>query len=150
MTPIEANLVLAKAGQYDGRKPDVEAAIEWAAELHGYRLEDCIEAIRAHYRDGHRWVMPSDIIARIKAIRTDRIERHKWKLRIPAHIADMEDGPEHDAAQSEWLAGAYAAIADGQIPPTPEASAIGTGYAASIKAALPPSPPKRNDDEESE
>lgn len=148
MTPLEANAILAKAGQYDGRKPDVDTAIEWADELAGFQVHDCIEAVRDHYREGHRWVMPSDLIGRIKAVRTDRIERHKWKLRIPAHIADMEDGPEHDAAQSAWLAGAYRAIADGQIPPTPETRAIGTGYAASIKAALPPPPPKRNDDDD--
>jgi len=145
MTPLEANAILAKAGQYDGRKPDADTAEEWADELTGYRVTDCVAAVRAHYRDTDRWVMPSHLIGRIKGERNDRIERHKWKLRLPAHIADMEDGPEAVIAESRWRAEAIERIANGEIPPEPRALTTGTGYAAAIRAALTPPPAEPSD-----
>ena len=115
MTPIEANAVLALAGQYDGRKPDADTATEWAGELSGYSVRDCIEAVRAHYRDTDRWIMPVHIIRRIKAIRLDRIERGK-PFMVPPPELDALEGDAHTIGYARWEAGEHRKLADGADP----------------------------------
>jgi len=115
MTPREANAVLATAGQFDGRKPDHETAITWADELGSTNVHDCIEAVKAHYRDTDRWIMPFHIIGRIKAIRQDRIERGKPFLTPPPEL-DALEGDAHTIGYARWEAGEHRKLADGADP----------------------------------
>ncbi|MFJ4038227.1 hypothetical protein ACIPVB_09070 [Microbacterium sp. NPDC090007] len=70
MNPREANVLLTKATLIDPRlsRPAaerVEQAEAWAAVLADVPLEVALDAVREHYRDETRTVMPADIVAAV-------------------------------------------------------------------------------------
>lgn len=73
MTPAEAAALLAIAAAFDNRKPDADAATAWAAALHGFRFEDCREAVIQHFRASSDWLMPAAVAAGVRRIRNDRV-----------------------------------------------------------------------------
>ena len=114
MTPAEAAALLAVAAAFDNRKPDPDAATAWALALDGWRFEDCRDAIVAHYRRSREWIMPSDVIGGVQAIRNERLERFRklngWKALLPP--ADLADDPR---AEQEWTYRMTQAICDGTV-----------------------------------
>ena len=88
MSPREANVLLTRAALIDSRLRRVpeeraQMAIEWADVLASVPLELAIEAMREHYREQTRSIMPADIVAL---------------------VADMPAaGHEHPVDAREWL-----------------------------------------------
>lgn len=144
MSPREANIVLAKAGQYDGRKADPDTATEWATALKGLRLEDCIEAVRWYYANGDgRWVMPKDIRRHVNIIRQDRIERGRGFL-VPPDFPENLTDEQHTLAYQDWETSALRALADGQPPNLAQRQLspdMPSDVAAIRKALRPPAKP---------
>jgi hypothetical protein len=63
MSPADAGKLLALCAAFDNRKPDPSgmAAAAWADALGGLSFEDCAAAIRRHYRDTDRYIMPAHV-----------------------------------------------------------------------------------------
>ena len=85
MNTQEAAALLAVAAAFDNRKPDADAAMAWGIALEGYEFADCRNAIVAHYRETREWLMPSDVIDNIQALRAKRMEPF-GRLTPPQHI----------------------------------------------------------------
>ena len=114
MKSTEAAALLTVAAAFDNRKPDPDAAKAWALALDGLRFDDCRDAIVAHYRKSREWIMPSDVIAGVNAIRTKRVKDY-GPLPAPDHLdPDAED---FDQQYSRYIRESNRAIADGEILP---------------------------------
>lgn len=102
MEAAEAAALLGVAASFDNRKPDRDAAMAWALALDGVRVDDARAAIIGHYRSEHRWIMPSDVMKGVRRIVQERqAELHNMDL--PVELAQMEDGPEFNAAYLDWV-----------------------------------------------
>jgi hypothetical protein len=106
MKTTEAAALLTICAAYDNRKPDADQAKAWAMALDGLRFEDCREAIVQHYRASREWIMPADVFAAVKKVRTGRLE--DVALTPPEGM-----DPDDTAAYTRWLAEHRRAIADG-------------------------------------
>lgn len=116
MTPADAAEILGTAAAFDRRTVGKADAHAWADALEGIRFEDAIEAVKHHYATSREFIYPSDVIATVKAVRAERV-RAAGDLsgRIPLHIAQMDDGPEQQEAEREWLREASRRIGDGEL-----------------------------------
>lgn len=110
MTPAEAAALLTVAAAFDNRKPDADQARAWAMALDGYRFEDCREAILEHYRTSRDWMMPIDVIARVRKLRNDRITAYGL---LPDPPADID--PDDTEAIQRWRRNLIRAIANGEV-----------------------------------
>ena len=72
MTPAEAQMLLGIAASFDNRKPSEEAALAWAAVLSDLEFVSCRDAIVRHYRESREWIMPADIVSRVRQKVTER------------------------------------------------------------------------------
>jgi hypothetical protein len=87
MTPAEAQMLLGIAASYDNRKPNEEAAIAWAAALDEFEFIACREAVVEHYRESREWIMPADIVGRVRHKITERF-RNFGTLIPPEEVRD--------------------------------------------------------------
>lgn len=113
MTPAEAAALLTVAAAFDNRKPDADQARAWAMALDGLRFEDCRAAIVAHYQGSRDWMMPSDVITKVKRIRNERVLAYGLLPDPPAHI-----DPDDTAALQRWTRDLTRSIADGELTTT--------------------------------
>lgn len=109
MNNQEAAALLAIAAAFDNRKPDPDAATAWAIALEGADFDDCRTAIVAYYRSSKEWLMPSDVISGVVAIRRKRID--DYGLITPPDDLDPDD----PNAYTLWYSTTMKAIASGQI-----------------------------------
>ena len=72
MTPAEAQMLLGIAASFDNRKPNEEAAIAWSAVLGDYDYTECRDAVVDHYRESREWIMPADVVSRVRHKITER------------------------------------------------------------------------------
>lgn len=77
MSPADAGKLLALCAAFDNRKPDTSgmAAAAWADALGGLSFEDCAAAIRKHYRETDRYIMPSHVRAGVDKLNELRAAR---------------------------------------------------------------------------
>lgn len=108
MTPAEAAALLTIAAGFDNRKPDADQARAWAMALDGYRFEDCRDAIVGYYREHREWMMPADVIGRVKRVRNARVNAYGTLPEPPAHI-----NPDDTAAVQRWRLDFIRGIGDG-------------------------------------
>ena len=66
MDTREAFQLLTLASAFDGRTVDKETATVWAEVLHDIPLPDAVEAMKAHYREEGRWMMPAHVTHRVQ------------------------------------------------------------------------------------
>lgn len=98
MTPADAAKLLALAAAFDRRTVGESDAMAWADALDGLRLEDCIQAVKDHYRASDKWVMPSNVREGVRLIRRARLERDPEALPdadpndVPAYLAALREG----------------------------------------------------------
>lgn len=111
MKAAEAAALLTIAAAYDNRKPDADAAKAWSLVLDGLRFEDCRDSIVSYYRNNRAWIMPSDVIAGVKALRRERLSKFDNLVRLepPAHLAD------DPAAEIAWFNTTRLRVANGEI-----------------------------------
>lgn len=104
VTAPEAAVLLATAASFDNRQQNSAATQAWAEALKDVDFSDAQHAIVDHYRTSSTWIMPSDIVAGVKAIEAARISAapNVYELEPPKHVTDL-DGDEFDAAYMEWL-----------------------------------------------
>lgn len=104
VTAPEAAALLAMASSFDNREQNSHATRAWAEALKDIDFTDARQVIIDHYRSDHRWIMPSDVIAGVKALEAERIAAapNLEELEPPEWLQLMEDGPEFTAAYLEW------------------------------------------------
>lgn len=90
MNQQEAAALLAVAAAFDNRKPDADAALAWSLALADFDFISARDAVVAHYRESRDWIMPSDIVARIRTIVANRL-RLFGTLTPPAEIQGEVD-----------------------------------------------------------
>lgn len=136
MTPTEAAALLTICAGFDNRKPDADVAKAWSIALDGYRFEDCRAAVVTHYVSSRDWIMPADIIAAVKRIRSKRIAEGEGQLVPP-------EGCREGAALHTWLRSAKRRLGDGEPVDQVSPAEIGTkrdmrelGAAKSVDTAL--------------
>lgn len=91
MNQSEAAVLLAMMAAYDRRTIGETDAMAWASALNDIRLEDAQFVANEHYRQSTDWLMPAHIVAGVKRLRRDRLERC-----VPMPDADPDD-------VQEWL-----------------------------------------------
>lgn len=69
MEEREAFQLLTLASVRDGRPVTQMHAKVWAADLADVAYEDAVNATRDHYRESSKWIMPADVIERVKQSR---------------------------------------------------------------------------------
>jgi hypothetical protein len=119
MTPADASKLLTLAASFDNRKPDPDAANAWAIALGDLPVKDCADAIVAYYREHREWLMPADVIQRVRKIRRDRLVT-AGEVQPPASIEAIDDPDDFDRAYRGWLKNVRDRIASGHpIDPEP-------------------------------
>lgn len=113
MTPREANIIITKAGLFDGRQSSVEKAEAWAEVLDGIELDEALEAVARHYRRSNAYLMPADIRGLVKSIRDDRereAAKHRPRLEV---VGTPPPGGSVKAMMALYESGELEAAADG-------------------------------------
>lgn len=67
MNPAQVAAVLGKAQIFDNREVSQPVILAWHEILAPYDYQLALDAVAAHYADGHRWIMPSHIVTYVKA-----------------------------------------------------------------------------------
>lgn len=95
MNVKETAAVLARVQAYhQGFKVTDEKIIAWFELLEPYTYADCIEAVKDYFRHPGDWIMPSDIIERVKEYQSRRLLELGGYLHLSAadEQAALEDG----------------------------------------------------------
>lgn len=105
VTAPEAAALLATASTFDNRKMNPGAPSAWAEVLHDVSFRDAHDAVMNHYGKCSEWLMPSDILAAVRAVEAERVANGPDVdfLEPPDWLALMEDGPEFNLAYTGWL-----------------------------------------------
>jgi hypothetical protein len=91
MTNETAAQLLAVASAFDNRIVEMTKVQAWATALAGLNPDDCVEAIKAHYRESPEYLMPAHIVSRVRQMMTDRRNRETTQaLAIEAPLAGPE------------------------------------------------------------
>lgn len=80
----ETGNLLATIQVYDNRKVDQATIGAWQKLLSEYNSADCLQALEQYYSQNREWIMPSDIINRVKEIQQARLNAfhtHPLQLR---------------------------------------------------------------------
>ena len=95
MNVEETAAVLARVQAYhQGFKAPDEKIIAWYELLEPYTYADCIEAVKDYFRNPGDWIMPSDIIERVKGCQSRRMLEMGGYLHLTEadEMAAIEDG----------------------------------------------------------
>lgn len=101
----ETGRLLAVAQAIDNRTVGEMNIKVWQQFLADFSYQDCETAITEHYRRTRDFVMPSDVISRVKALRADRLRR-AGTLVPPGGLGVRE--------AQQWLQEARRGIAEGR------------------------------------
>lgn len=108
MTPADSTRVLALIQTFDNRKVDLLTSASWHSLIGHLDFDDACEAVRRYFTCSREWLMPTDIIAGVKRIRADRLER------TPDAVPDAD--PDDPAAYQQALREGRTRTADGLAP----------------------------------
>ena len=124
----ETSAVLAKIQAYSNRNVDKAVILAWHEILEPYALKDCLNAVADHYRHSKEWLMPADIVARVKEYRQERIDKFRDGIHLSpaderrlleagdmAHWRDTNRRLRTAAADGELTPEAYEAYQDGRL-----------------------------------
>ena len=101
--------VLTKIAAFDRRTIGEADVLAWHDVLEPMPFQDCMLAVTAHFTESRDWCMPSDIVGRVKKIRTDR-------LKIAGQIRPNDTDGDQAAYLTEIRA-LTAEVAAGRITP---------------------------------
>lgn len=113
MNRSETAQLLTKIAAFDRRTIGEADVLAWHEILEPYPLAQCLNAVRAYFAETREWCMPSDVVQRVKA---ERSERLRWAGTITANPAAYENSGDPDAYQRE-LRAVIDAVASGRIEP---------------------------------
>jgi len=112
MTKAETAKLLTLAAVYDNRTFDDLTVGAWHDALDGLRFEDCVEAVKRHYRITRDWIMPSDVRKHAVVISNDRAENRERQ-----QLQALEASPVGREKADERLAQVHAmGLRFGRIP----------------------------------
>lgn len=118
-----ANLLTAIQA-FDNRKVDEVTIKNWHALLEKHAFSDCYAAVTAHYTSSKGWIMPADIVARVRDTEEARLGtfQHGLRLREDDHDAltgavwgEAMRGLQHAARTGELTPEAYDAYLSGRV-----------------------------------
>lgn len=69
---IDTGKVLLTIQAFDNRTITEEMTLLWHELLEPYTLQDCVQAVKDHYAESRDWLMPVDVINRVKQVRAER------------------------------------------------------------------------------
>lgn len=129
MTHDEIALVLGKAASVDRRTIGRADVLAWHEIIGHLEFLDALQAVRRHYSRTRDFLMPSDILAEVKLLRSEREDKN------PHPVRELPSRFEQDLARDNRisrgmapvrevmraiLARRDAALADAETPRTPE------------------------------
>lgn len=95
MTPQEAWQLLVLDSTFTGRTVDKMTAITWAEILANVSIADATAALKDYYTTERKWIMPVDIIDRVKA---------KAKALLPTTMSpEYRDCTQQGRAAHSWM-----------------------------------------------
>lgn len=103
MTPGDTARLLALVQAFDNRKVDELVVAAWQPLLAITAFDDACDAVREHYARTSDWIMPADVLAGVKRIRADRLDRAPLAVPaadpddVPAYLADLRAQRHRDA-----------------------------------------------------
>jgi hypothetical protein len=139
MTPADAADILTIAAAFDRRKIGKADAIAWADALHDLDVRDCVDAVRAHFRESTDYLMPVHVRQGVKRIRADRVRSANAAILEP-HDVDPRDVAAYTAEKRRRIA----AIASGRAVSVEPVGAVTRSVAELMEDAvksLPAMPP---------
>lgn len=74
MRTTYAAQILATIQAFDNRRVDEATVTAWADLLPDHTADDYIQAVKDHYQASTEWLMPANLIVRVKSVRSRRIE----------------------------------------------------------------------------
>lgn len=129
MRIMDTAQVLAKIQAYSNRNVDEAVITVWHEILEPLELQDCLRAVTDHYRDSKEWLMPSDIVSRVRTYREARLnkfpngillspEDERQAIESKGGMQTYRDACRslrHLAANGELTPAAYEAYQDGKL-----------------------------------
>lgn len=114
MNLTETTALLNGIAMYDNRDVDLEAAKVWQPHLADVTFTEAAAAVHAHFDHTSAWIMPSDVMNRIRAARSARLAAANL-----IYDGDPSETPQQYLAN---IRNRIAAIAAGEAtPPLPQA-----------------------------
>lgn len=117
---IDTGKVLLTIQAFDNRTITEEMTLLWHELLEPYTLQDCVQAVKDHYEESKEWIMPVDIISRVKQIRSYRVGRVQGvQLRPDDELIETEPGKGAQMVP-DWrqkISALTERIANGEITP---------------------------------
>lgn len=110
MNITDTSHVLATIQAYTNRRADEATVKAWHELLAPYTVEDCLQAVKDHYRDSTDWLMPAALIARVREYRRDRLAAFHGGL----HLSPADDAK---AGWRERMAALRSLAANGYLTP---------------------------------
>lgn len=90
MNIAETSMVLAKIQAFDNRNVDDATVIAWQEVLEPHTVQDALVAVSEYFRVNSSWIMPSNIVERVRAIEDGRT--YEFKNGYHLNRADEERG----------------------------------------------------------
>lgn len=84
MLESEAFKLLTLASARDGRAVTQAHAKVWADDLGRVDYFDAVEAMKLHYQESDKWILPAHIIANARRVRELRAREQRRRLPLPA------------------------------------------------------------------
>lgn len=111
----ETAAVLARVQAYhQGFKVNDAKILAWYELLEPYMLRDCIEAVKDYFKDPGDWIMPADVIQRVKGYRAKRLQA----IGGTAYLSPADERAAIESGSySEAMADLNRLAADGHLPP---------------------------------
>lgn len=111
--PMEAHdvqVILAKCAAFDNRKPDPMAVAAWSEALdRDVTIQDALTAVSTYYSQTRQWIMPSDVNAACRALRSQRI---RDEIDARGHL--LPDGlGDEPAMEARWRKESLRALGQG-------------------------------------
>lgn len=98
MTPAETAKLLRAAAAYDRRTVGEADVAAWHLAVRDLPLDDALTAVVDHYRESRDFLMPSDVVAGVRRVRSER-------LRQFARLVEPNMPPSPDPADDDaWYA----------------------------------------------
>lgn len=104
----ETAKLLGVMASVDRRKVGQADVLVWNGFLRDYSYRDCEQAVLGFFRDSREWLMPADVVQRVRQIRAERLkgagtplppegqtvaEWQAWLKETQKRVADGTDGP---------------------------------------------------------
>jgi hypothetical protein len=114
MTHDDVVDVLTAAAAFDRRTIGEADVLAWHAAIGDLPAADAMTAVIAHYRESRDWLMPSDVVGRVRAVQAARLAA------VPdPDPRELGVDPDDPVACREALRAHRRAVADGTHPDLP-------------------------------